>query len=127
MPLQLNQAEQINIMYEAAHWIWNWAIGWGGIGVIISAALWALWFFTPAFLVTYKTQFFHGALVATGITVASTYMSAHYFNQGYQTAINQVAAQTKETKDAITKAARSIDDCNSLGGTWDTTSGMCDR
>lgn len=115
------------MVYEVIHWIWNWFVGWGGIGTAISVVLGLLWFFTPAFLVTYKTQLFHGFLVATGITLASTYMSAHYFNLGFQTAINEVAAKTERTKDAINKAGQSVDDCNAKSGTWDTTTGLCDR
>jgi glutamate/tyrosine decarboxylase-like PLP-dependent enzyme len=115
------------MLYEVAHWFWNWLIGYGGILLLVVVALWLLWYFTPAFLLSSKTTIFHAALIATGIDVASTYMSAHYFNQGYRVAINQVAANTKETKDAITKAGQSIDDCNSRGGTWSTVDGMCDR
>lgn len=113
------------MLYEIGHWIYNWVVGWGGIGTIISAALWALWFFCPAFLITYKTQLFHGALIATGITLASTYMSAHYFNQGYQTAINQVAARNKEATDAVGKATTSVDECFASGGTFDDVGGVC--
>ena len=95
--------------------------------LVVVVGLWLLWYFTPAFLAGSKTHIFHAALVTTGVDVASTYMSAHYFNQGYQVAINRVAAGTKETKDEITTAGKSIDDCNARGGAWDTTSGVCDR
>ena len=113
------------MLYEIGHWIWNWLIGYGGIGLIISAALGLLWFFTPAFLVTYKTQLFHGFLIATGITLASTYMSAHYFNLGYQTAINQVATQNKDATNAVNKATSNVDQCFASGGTFDDVAGVC--
>lgn len=115
------------MMYEAWHWLLNWYIGWGGIGVVISTALWALWFFTPAFLVTYKSQLFHGALIATGITLASTYMSAHYYNNGYQAAINQVAAKNKGASDAVKKVESSVEDCFANGGTFDDVAGVCTK
>lgn len=115
------------MLYEAGHWIWNWLIGYGGIMLVVAVGLWLLWYFTPAFLLDSKTHIFHAALIVTAIDVASTYMSAHYFNQGYQVAINQTAANTKEAKDAINKAGQSVDDCDVKHGNWDTVSGLCDR
>jgi hypothetical protein len=69
----------------------------------------------------------HVAVGATVFTIASTYFFTNGYDKGYQVAINQVAAKTKEATDAITKAGQSVDDCNNRNGTWDTTSGMCDR
>ena len=115
------------MLYEIAHWIFNWYIGLGGIGTVISITLWLLWFFTPAFLVTYKSQLYHGAIIATSITVASTYMSAHYFNQGYQTAVNQIAAQNKEATNAVKKATSSVENCFAIGGEFDDTTGLCSK
>ena len=115
------------ILSAIGHYLYNYVFGLGGIGAIISVAAWILWWFTPAFLSGSKTAIFHVAIVATALTVANTYLSAHYYKIGYQTAINQVAANTKETKDEITKAGQSIDDCDSRGGTWSTIDGLCDK
>ena len=115
------------VIEAIGHYLYNYVFGLGGIGAVVSVAAWLLWYFTPALLAGSKTTILHVAIVATALTVANTYLSSHYFKLGYQTAINEVAANTKETKDAISKAGQSIDDCNSRGGTWDTTSGVCSK
>jgi len=115
------------MLNAAGHWILNWVIGWGGLGAVVSIAAWALWYSTPAFLAGSKTAILHVAITATAITFASTYLSAHYFNLGYATAIDHIASQNKEASDAVKKAISNVDDCNASGGTWDTVGGMCQR
>jgi len=61
------------------HWIYSEIFGWGGIGAIVAALAWVLWFFTPALLVTYKSQLLHIAIAATVFTVAQSY----FFTTGY--------------------------------------------
>ena len=114
------------MLREIGSYLFNWFLGWGGIGGVASAALWLAWYFTPPLLGS-KTPLLHAAVTVTAITLAGTYLSGHYYNIGYQVAINQVAANTKEAKDEILKAGQSVDDCNNRGGNWDTVSGMCDR
>lgn len=107
------------------HWITNWIIGWGGIGALVSAAAWALWFFCPAALLTYKSQLLHIAIAATVFTFASTYFFTNGYNKGYAVAINQVAAKNREATDAVNKAISNVDACNAANGTWDTVTGVC--
>lgn len=107
------------------HWITSWIIGWGGIGALVSAAAWALWFFCPAFLLTYKSQLLHIAIAATVATLASGYFFTHGYNKGYAVAINQIAAKNKEASDAVKKATSSVDECFNSGGTFDDVGGVC--
>jgi hypothetical protein len=115
------------MLTEIWHWITSWIIGWGGIGAIIAAIAWVLWFLTPAILIDYKSQLLHIAIGATVFAFASAYFYTNGYKTGYQVAINQVAKKTKEATDAITKAAASVDECDRKHGTWDVTSGLCDQ
>ena len=108
---------------QAGHWVYNWVFGLGGIGAVISVGLWAAWYFSPLA----KIQLLHAAITATGITLASTYLSSHYYNIGYRTAINHIASQNKEASDAVKKAISNVDQCESVGGDWDTTTGRCSQ
>ena len=109
----------------AWHWFTNWVIGWGGIGALVSAAAWALWFFCPAVLLTYKSQLLHIAIAATVFTFASGYFFTSGYNTGYATAINHIASQNKEASDAVKQAISNVDQCNTAGGNWDTVNGVC--
>src|ERR1017187_8402355 len=93
------------------NWFTHWIIGWGGIGALVSAIAWALWFFCPAALLTYKSQLLHIAIAATVFTFASGYFYTSGYNKGYQVAINQVAAQNKEAKDAVNKVTSDVGQC----------------
>lgn len=115
------------LLYLIWHWITSWLIGWGGVGALVCAAAWLLWFFCPAMLLTYKTQLLYIALGATFFTFASTYFFTSGYNKGYATAINHIASQNKEASDAVKKAISSVDQCNAAGGTWDTVGGVCER
>lgn len=103
----------------AWHWVTGWLFGWGGIAALVAAGAWVVWWFTRLSLAL------HIAIAATVFVFGSTYIYTSGYNQGRQVTINEVAANTKETKDAITKAGQSIDDCNARNGTWDTVSGVC--
>lgn len=107
------------------HWLWEWVIGWGGVGFLISLAAWALWYFTPSFLTGSKSTILQIAIGATLVTVASTYFFSSGYSLGYQVAINQVAARNKEAADAVNKATSQVDACIAAGREWDTSSGVC--
>lgn len=111
----------------AWHWFTSWVIGWGGIGALVAFAAWALWYFTPTFLLESKHVILQIAIAATVFTLASTYFYTSGYNAGYRVAINQVAAKNKEASDAVKKAITKVDACNAGGGTWDTVSGLCQR
>lgn len=113
------------MLNAAGHWIWNWVFGWGGLGGVVSIGAWLLWYFTPTFLANSKTVILHIAVTATAITFASTYLSAHYFNYGYQVAINQIAAKNKGATDAVNKVESTVDECFASGGTFDDVDGVC--
>lgn len=115
------------ILGAIGHYLYNYVFGLGGIGAVISIAAWALWYFTPALLAGSKTAIFHVAIVATALTVANTYLSAHYFDLGRTTTINQIAAKNKEASDDVKKATESVDQCFARGGTVDDTTGLCDK
>lgn len=117
----------MNIIDLVGHWFTTWVVGWGGIGLVVALAAWALWYFTPAFLSESKHIILQVAIGATVFTLASTYFYTSGYNAGYKVAINQVAAKNKEASDAVKKAIQSVEECNSNGGTWDTVSGVCQR
>ena len=62
------------------HWITGEIFGWGGAGALVSAGAWAIWFFCPTFLLTYKSQLLHIAVAATVFTVTQMY----FFTDGYK-------------------------------------------
>ena len=103
------------------NWIVNWIFGWGGLGGLISVALWAAWYFSPLA----KQQLLHAAIIATAVTISATYFFTSGYNTGYATAINQVAAKNKEATDAVNKVTSSVDECFNSGGTFDDVSGVC--
>jgi hypothetical protein len=115
------------ILTFVGNWLYNWIIGLGGIGALISIAAWLLWYFTPSFLSGSKNTILHVAVVATAITVASTYLSAHYYDFGFKTAMNLVAKQNKEAADAVKKVTTDVDNCFDSGGTFDNVNGVCKR
>ena len=87
-------------------WIVNWIIGWGGLGALISAGLWLLWFFCPAFLLTYKSQLLHAAIIATTITASATY----FFTQGYNAGESECGARWDAANIKAAKDAKARDD-----------------
>jgi predicted negative regulator of RcsB-dependent stress response len=66
-------------------------------------------------------------LIVAGVFIGWISFKNHYYNQGYQAAITQVAKNTKEAKDAVDKAVSSSAECFARGGTPDDTTGVCDR
>ena len=113
------------ILGAIGHYLYNYVFGLGGIGAIISVAAWLLWYFTPALLAGSKTAIFHVAIVATALTVANTYLSAHYFALGHQTTINQIAAQDAKALKEAADAKGEVDKCFASGGDWDVSTGVC--
>jgi hypothetical protein len=109
------------------HAIYSWVFGFGGLGAIIAAAAWALWFFCPAFLLTYKTQLLNIAIGATVFAVVSTYFYTHGFNAGYKVAIHAIAAQDQKAVDAANAAKTTVDDCVNNGNIWSVENGSCDK
>ena len=109
------------MFYAVGHWIYNWILGWGGIGALVSVGLWAAWYVSPLA----KTQLLHAAVTATGITLASTYLSAHYYAQGRADDRAQILSQNKEASDAVQQAITNVDNCEAANGTWDTVTGTC--
>jgi predicted negative regulator of RcsB-dependent stress response len=66
-------------------------------------------------------------LIVIGIGVGWLSFKTHYENIGYQKAIQQIAKNTKEAKDAVEKAVSDTAACFARGGTPDDTTGVCDR
>jgi hypothetical protein len=109
------------------NWLYNEVFGWGGVGALISAAAWALWFFCPAVLLTYKSQLLSIAIAATVFTLAQGYFFTSGYNKGYQVAVNQVAAQNKDAKDAVNKVTSDVGQCFDSGGNFNDVSGLCEH
>ena len=89
------------------HWLYGAIVSWGGIAGLIAVVAWVLWFLTPSFLLTYKSQLLHTAIAATVFMVAYTYA----FNAGFAEcksawdAANIQAAKDAAKRDADIAAA----------------------
>lgn len=53
------------------------------------------------------------------------YLRIHYYNEGYNAAISDIAAKNKDALDAVKTKLKIVDDCANSGGEWDTTRGVC--
>lgn len=104
-------------------WIWNWLLGWGGIGGVVCIAAWAAWWFSPVF----KSTLLHIAIGATVFVFSASYFFTSGYNKGYQVAIHAVAAKDKRATDEADKARGTVQDCFNSGGTWDVASASCLR
>ncbi len=107
------------------HWFTSWIIGWGGISSAVAVAAWALWFFCPSILLTYKTQLLHIAVAATVFAFASGYFFTSGFNSGHAVALREVAALNEAAVKRVEEGKGDIANCRAGGGTWDVTDGSC--
>ena len=107
------------------HWIYNWILGWGGLGAVVSIAAWAAWFFTPAFLLPIKSLLLHIAVGATIFTFTSSYFYTKGYNTGYAVAIHAVAAQDQRAVKESEVAKGTVSDCFNSGGTWNVEDASC--
>lgn len=108
-------------------WIWNWLLGWGGLGGIACIAAWALWYFCPAILLQFKSLLLHIAVGLTVFVVASTTFFTKGYNTGYHVAINAIAKKDQAAVARVNSATARVDACLAKGGDWDVTTGACDR
>lgn len=115
------------MLTQIGNWLSNWIIGWGGIGALVSIAAWLLWYFTPAILLNFKSLLLHIAVGATVFTIASTYFFTNGYNIGYRVAINAIARKDQAAVDRVKAGQESLAVCRASGGTWDVTTGNCDR
>jgi hypothetical protein len=105
------------------HWIYNWILGWGGIGAVVSIILWAAWYFSPIA----KPQLLHGAIIATVITATSTYVYTKGYNDGRTDVRTAVQTQNRGAFDAVKRAESTVDQCYDDGNTWDRVNGRCSQ
>lgn len=102
------------------HWLYGALVSWGGIGAVIAAIAWVLWFITPAFLITYKSQLLHIAIAATVFTAAYTYAFTTGYNAGeaeckarWDAANIQIEKdKAKLAKDIAAEADKKVDETN---------------
>lgn len=79
-----------------------------------------------AFLLTPLGRWLAGlALAGLLIGAADLYLSIHYYNKGWHSAIAAVAKKDKEALDAVDKAVSNVDECVRRNGSWDTVNGVC--
>jgi hypothetical protein len=103
-------------------YIIKWIIGWGGIGALISVALWAAWYFSPLA----KTALLHAAVVVTAITVGGTFISAKFYADGRQQALHAIAAQDAKAVQEGNAANDDVQKCFAGGGSWNIADSVCD-
>jgi ferric iron reductase protein FhuF len=103
------------------NWIVGWIIGWGGIGTLISAGFWAAWYFSPIA----KPQLLHAAVVATAITISSTYVYTKGYNDGRSQVLHAQAAQDAKAKQEGDAAHDDVQNCFATGNHWDIAGDVC--
>ena len=83
------------------HYVVGWVFGLGGIATAFAVIAWALWFFTPTLLATYKSQLLHIAMILTVFCFTAAYFSTSFYAkgqaecQGRWDAANEKAARDK--------------------------------
>jgi hypothetical protein len=75
----------------------------------------------------YLRQILIGGAIALAAGVGWVALKAHYTNQGYQRALDDIAADNKEAIDAAHQARERVRNCRASGGVWDAARGICDR
>jgi hypothetical protein len=74
----------------------------------------------------WKLRHFIGAAsLLLSLGGAYGYLRIHYYNEGYNAAISDIAAKNKDALDAVEAKLKIVDDCSNSGGEWDTTRGVC--
>jgi len=63
--------------------------------------------------------------IAIGFLIGWGMFADHYYVKGWNAAVVAVANKNEEAKRAVEKITRQIDECNRIGGNWDTTLGVC--
>ncbi|MGY3392923.1 hypothetical protein ACVWW6_005514 [Bradyrhizobium sp. USDA 3311] len=83
-----------------------------------------------AVLINFVRPYLVQAAIAIGILLAIAgaieIFKVHYTNQGYQQALDDIAADNKEAIDAADKARSRVRNCRDAGGVWDAARGVCD-
>jgi hypothetical protein len=115
------------MIYSITHWLFNWVIGWGGIGILVVLGLWVLWYFTPGVLGATKRDIFVAAISATVLWFIVTFLSATYYERGYKAAMDHISSQNAEAARAVKNAITNVDQCYNSGGEWDSSAGVCRR
>jgi hypothetical protein len=108
------------------HWFTGWLISWGGVGGAIAVGAWALWFFCPAGLLTYKTQLMYIAIAATVIAITNTHSYTTGYNRGRSEVLHAVAAQDAKAKEEGDRANDDVQKCFAGGGSWNIADSVCD-
>lgn len=103
------------------NWIVTWVLGWGGVGAVVSIALWVFWWFSPVF----KTQLLHAAVAATAFTIAATVFFTRGYDAGYDSALAAVARDDQDALDRVSAGKSAMANCRMVRGTWDVVTGTC--
>lgn len=78
-----------------------------------------------AFIRPYLFKLAIGGVAALAAGGAFVGVKVHYTNQGYQRALDDIAADNKEAIDAADQARARVRDCRTSGGVWDAANGIC--
>lgn len=95
---------------------------------VICIVLYVLTFFVPKVPLVSDEVLPHlrAILLTIGVSAAvASYIYAAAYKEGYQYAVNQVAAKNAEATHAVENAKTKVDQCFNSGGDWDTVSGVC--
>jgi len=75
----------------------------------------------------YLVQLAIAGAIAAAAGIGFVTLKAHYTNEGYQRAIDGIAADNREAVDAADKARDRVRKCSLSGGVWDASRCVCDR
>lgn len=86
-----------------------------------------MWAVILKFLAPYLFRLAIGGAIAAAGGIGFVAVKVHYTNIGYQRAMDEIAADNKEAKDAADQARDRVRNCRDTGGVWNTENGVCDR
>lgn len=66
------------------------------------------------------------ASLAASVAGGAVALKYHYINVGHKQAVDEIAADVKETLHAVQEKAAEVDACRSAHRVWSTVDGVCD-
>lgn len=80
-----------------------------------------------AFLRPYLGKIIEYGLILVAVFGLYLYVKQHYETLGYNKAISEINQTNKRASDAAETARSKVEDCNTTGGDWDVSVGVCNH